>query len=146
MYKQQEINLIKKIQESLDRHKGEYTVKLLFKWMGVLFIPQYRWLKKLPTSKIDLETWGIDPDNVQVYEDDKRAKDGLSVRNVAKHLHSSVVHYWVQYLPISGEVEMLIFRDWKDEALTFEMLVSVRCFRRFLMNFVQKIIEDSIQS
>jgi len=43
-------------------------------------------------------------------------------------------------------VEMLIFRDWKDEALTFEMLVSVRCFRRFLMNFVQKIIEDSIQS
>jgi len=43
-------------------------------------------------------------------------------------------------------VEMLIFRDWKDEALTFEMLVSVRCFRRFLMKFAQKIIEDSTQS
>ena len=143
MFTQKEIDLIKKIQESLHGHNGEYTVTLLFNWMGVLFLPQSRWLKKLPTSTIDHENWGIGPDNVLVYEDEKRAKNDLSVKNVAKHLHNSVVHYWVQYLPTSGEVEILIFRDWKNEALTFEMLVSVRCFRRFLMNFAQKIMADS---
>jgi hypothetical protein len=150
MYKQHEINLIRQIQESLDNYYREHTVSILFEWMKVLHLPLNRWLKKMPTSTIDLETWGICPDNIKVCKTHnispigaKSAKDDLSVRNVAKHLHRSVVHYWVQYFPISGEVEKLTFRDWMDDALTFELVVSAKGLRKFLLKFTQKMLECS---
>ena len=64
MYKQQEINLIKEVNLSLQNFNGGCTVIQLFNWLKILFIPQNKWIRKIPTSKIDIENWGIDPDNI----------------------------------------------------------------------------------
>jgi hypothetical protein len=148
MYKQQEINLIKDTQENLRDFDGEYTVDVLFNWMEIFFIPKSKWLKKLPTQKLDLDSWGIAPKDIRIckayYKDGvsyRTVKDDRSVRNVARHIHNSVIHYWVLYYPLSGNTEMIKFMDWKNDRVNFELDVSVRNFRVFLLKFCETIIQ-----
>jgi len=101
MSKQQEFDLIKQTQKNLQDKKGEYTVDFLFDCMKIFFIHQSKWLKKLPTSIIDKENWGIAPRNIKVCKayhkdgiDISTVKDDYSVRNVARHIHNSVIHYF----------------------------------------------------
>jgi hypothetical protein len=100
----------------------------------IFSIPQCRWLKKLPTQIIDQNDWGIAP------EDIRTCKERYSVRNVAKHIRNSVIHYWVTYTPISGEVERLTCKETKNGITTFELEITAKGFRTFLLKFSETML------
>jgi len=148
MFKQQEFDLIKKIQADMQNFDGEYTLDVLFKWMRVLFIPQTKWLKKLPTQKIDLENWGISHYKIWICKANykygtpyRTVQDDFSVRNVARHLHVSVKHYWVTYSPASDteKIDKMNFFKKKDSRINFQLEVSPENFRVFLLKFCETI-------
>jgi len=150
-FTQQELDLIKQTQKSLRDFNGEYTITLLFNCMEILFIPQRKWLITLPTHDINLNEWGISPKDIRICKADYKdgvnygtVKDDYSVRNVAKHIHNSVIRYWVAYSPASEteRINMMSFWDRKDDRVNFQMGITVENFRTFLLKFSEMILTN----
>ena len=151
MLGEQEVDIVKQIQESLRYYDGEYTVDILFDWMKLLFFPQNRWLKTLPRGDITRKDWGIASEDFMRCKayckdvvDIETVKDNYSVRNVAKHLHNSAIHYWFLYFPISGEIEKMVFMNKKDERSIFELDISVKSYRTFLLKFSEMMLANHL--
>ena len=119
--------------------KGEkYEVTLLLNaCVGLLILPQQKWVNNLPEVLISEQDWGIDISHIGFIKE----SETKTVKAVVTHLRNSLAHYnFIAFNDSNNEISEIHLLDYTNKerkTKTFDATIPVENLRRFLNKFSQ---------
>jgi hypothetical protein len=136
-YTIQEKDFVKRTKEIIQQYdnvvvpdKERYEVTLLLNCMvGLLILPQQKWLNNLPSDVITEKKWGIDSNKIDIL-----SQQNKTVKEVARHMRNAISHFRFFALNENREINSIWFidHDLKTKKDTFEVTLSVANLRTFV--------------
>lgn len=152
------ITFIQRTKSIIENYNGEFDVSLIINsCVGLLFMAKEKYHSTISRAKSEksLAEWGINISDIkfcgkydhkrqQVIIQDKR------ISTVCSHIRNSIAHCNFKTLQkgTQGDIKQLLLRDFyipsnrnKEPIMTFEMVISVEDFRKFIMSVADYILK-----